>query len=146
LAGQSQEHAESQRTPKKSRSSELTALPRDPIFPVNRPRMYRTWLPRGRISKYWLAHEMGHLVTNSSKEQDAEKAAHEFRKRLKDRSSPVAASSSNAPKRNLAGAGDGRLSRQEQIQCDSRHRRLIPATNLCARAPAFSFHHKESER
>jgi hypothetical protein len=33
---------------------------------------------------YWLAHELGHLVTNSAKEQDAEKAAHEFRKRLKD--------------------------------------------------------------
>jgi hypothetical protein len=32
---------------------------------------------------YWLAHELGHLVTNSAKEQDAEKAAHEFRKRLK---------------------------------------------------------------
>jgi len=32
---------------------------------------------------YWLAHELGHLATNSAKEQDAEKAAHEFRKRLK---------------------------------------------------------------
>jgi hypothetical protein len=33
---------------------------------------------------YWLAHELGHLATNSPKEEDAEKAAHEFRKRLKD--------------------------------------------------------------
>lgn len=33
---------------------------------------------------YWLAHELGHLATNSAKEEDAEKAAHEFRKRLKD--------------------------------------------------------------
>lgn len=32
---------------------------------------------------YWLAHELGHLVTNSPKEQDAEKAAQELRKRLK---------------------------------------------------------------
>jgi hypothetical protein len=31
---------------------------------------------------YWLAHELGHLVTNSAKEQDAENAAREFRKRL----------------------------------------------------------------
>jgi len=31
---------------------------------------------------YWLAHELGHLVTNSVKEDDAEKAAREFRKRL----------------------------------------------------------------
>jgi hypothetical protein len=27
--------------------------------------------------------QLGHLVTNSAKEQDAEKAVHEFRKRLK---------------------------------------------------------------
>jgi hypothetical protein len=33
---------------------------------------------------YWLAHELGHLVTNSVKELDAETAAKEFRKRLKD--------------------------------------------------------------
>lgn len=33
---------------------------------------------------YWIAHELGHLLTNSAKEGDAEKAAHEFRKRLKD--------------------------------------------------------------
>jgi len=33
---------------------------------------------------YWLAHELGHLLTNSLKEQDAEKAAKEFRKRLKE--------------------------------------------------------------
>ena len=33
---------------------------------------------------YWLAHELGHLVTNSAKEDDAERAAKEFRRRLKD--------------------------------------------------------------
>jgi Zn-dependent peptidase ImmA (M78 family) len=33
---------------------------------------------------YWLAHELGHLVTNSAKEEDAEKAAKEFRRRLKE--------------------------------------------------------------
>jgi hypothetical protein len=32
---------------------------------------------------YWLAHELGHLATSSSREDDAEKAAHEYRKRLK---------------------------------------------------------------
>ncbi len=32
---------------------------------------------------YWLAHELGHLVTNSAKEEDAEKTAREYRKRLK---------------------------------------------------------------
>jgi len=33
---------------------------------------------------YWVAHELGHLATNSTKEEDAEKAAREFRRRLKD--------------------------------------------------------------
>lgn len=33
---------------------------------------------------YWMAHELGHLATNSVKETDAEKGARELRKRLKD--------------------------------------------------------------
>jgi hypothetical protein len=33
---------------------------------------------------YWLAHELGHLVTNSAKEDDADRAAKEFCRRLKD--------------------------------------------------------------
>jgi len=33
---------------------------------------------------YWLAHELGHLASNSVKEGDADKAAREYRKRLKD--------------------------------------------------------------
>lgn len=33
---------------------------------------------------YWLAHELGHLVTNSADEHAADKAAREFRRRLKD--------------------------------------------------------------
>jgi len=32
---------------------------------------------------YWLAHELGHLATSSPREDDGEKAAHEYRKRLK---------------------------------------------------------------
>jgi len=32
---------------------------------------------------YWMAHELGHLAKNSTREDDAEKAAHEYRKRLK---------------------------------------------------------------
>jgi hypothetical protein len=32
---------------------------------------------------FWLAHELGHLASNSTKEDDAEKAAREYRKRLK---------------------------------------------------------------
>jgi len=31
---------------------------------------------------YWLAHELGHLVTNSADEHEADKAAREFRRRL----------------------------------------------------------------
>ena len=32
----------------------------------------------------WMAHELGHLATHSAKEEDAEKAAKEYRMRLKD--------------------------------------------------------------
>jgi hypothetical protein len=33
---------------------------------------------------YWMAHELGHLATNSVKETDAEKGARELRRRLED--------------------------------------------------------------
>jgi len=33
---------------------------------------------------YWVAHELGHLAANSTSESAAEKAAREYRKRLKD--------------------------------------------------------------
>jgi len=39
---------------------------------------------------YWLAHELGHLSTNSVNENDANKAARKYRKRLKDASKPGA--------------------------------------------------------
>jgi hypothetical protein len=32
---------------------------------------------------YWLAHELGHMAANSTSERDADKAAREYRKRLK---------------------------------------------------------------
>jgi len=32
---------------------------------------------------YWVAHELGHLAANSAREEDAEKAARAYRKRLK---------------------------------------------------------------
>ena len=32
---------------------------------------------------YWMAHELGHLASNSASEEDAEKVAREYRKRLK---------------------------------------------------------------
>jgi len=31
---------------------------------------------------YWMAHELGHLATNSVKEEDAERAARQFRSHL----------------------------------------------------------------
>ena len=33
---------------------------------------------------YWVAHELGHLAANSARESDADKAAREYRKRLKN--------------------------------------------------------------
>ena len=35
---------------------------------------------------HWIAHELGHLTTNSAREEDAERAAREYRMRLKERS------------------------------------------------------------
>jgi hypothetical protein len=37
---------------------------------------------------YWLAHELGHLAANSVSENDADKAAREYRKRCKDARKP----------------------------------------------------------
>src|SRR5467141_935266 len=37
---------------------------------------------------YWVANEHGHLATNSASESDADKAAREYRKRLKDARKP----------------------------------------------------------
>jgi hypothetical protein len=33
---------------------------------------------------YWVAHELGHLAANTASEEDAEKVAREYRRRLKD--------------------------------------------------------------
>jgi hypothetical protein len=37
---------------------------------------------------YWMAHELGHLAANSASESDADKAARQYRKRLKDARKP----------------------------------------------------------
>ena len=39
---------------------------------------------------YWVAHELGHLAANSASESEADKAAREYRKRLKDARKPGA--------------------------------------------------------
>ena len=54
----------------------FTHLASRTVFIDNDRYMGEDWLG------HWIAHELGHLVTNSAKEQDAEKAAHEFRRRL----------------------------------------------------------------
>jgi hypothetical protein len=56
----------------------FTHLPSRTIFIDNDRYQGEKWLG------HWIAHELGHLATNSSKEEDAEKAAREFRKRLED--------------------------------------------------------------
>lgn len=56
----------------------FTHLPTRTVFIDNDRYRGEGWLG------YWLAHELGHLSTNSTKEEDAEKAAREFRKRLQD--------------------------------------------------------------
>ena len=57
----------------------FTHLPSRTIFIDNDRYAGEDWLG------HWIAHELGHLATNSAKEGDAEKAAREFRKRLEDR-------------------------------------------------------------
>lgn len=56
----------------------FTHLPSRTIFIDNDRYMGEDWLA------HWIAHELGHLAKNSSKEEDAEKAGREFRKRLKE--------------------------------------------------------------
>ena len=56
----------------------FTHLPSRTVFIDNDRYMGEDWLG------HWIAHELGHLAKNSPKEEDAEKAAHEFRKRLKE--------------------------------------------------------------
>ena len=62
--------------PKGYGSLMFTHLPSRTVFIDNNRYQGEDWLG------YWIAHELGHLAANSAIEQDAEKAAHEFRKRL----------------------------------------------------------------
>jgi hypothetical protein len=55
----------------------FTHLPSRTIFVDNDRYLGEAWLGN------WIAHELGHLATNSTREDDAEKAAHEYRKRLR---------------------------------------------------------------
>jgi hypothetical protein len=55
----------------------FTHLPSRTVFIDNDRYLGEAWLGR------WMAHELGHLASNSAREDDAEKAAHEYRKRLK---------------------------------------------------------------
>ena len=55
----------------------FTHLPSRTIFVDNDRYLGEDWLG------HWIAHELGHLATNSAKEEDAERSAHEFRRRLK---------------------------------------------------------------
>lgn len=56
----------------------FTHLPSRTVFIDNDRYQGEEWLG------HWIAHELGHLTTNSAKEEDAEKAARKFRKRLQD--------------------------------------------------------------
>lgn len=61
-----------------SKRKKFTHLPSRTLFIDNDRYMGEDWLA------HWIAHELGHLAKNSPKEEDAEKAAAEFRKRLKE--------------------------------------------------------------
>jgi hypothetical protein len=56
----------------------FTHLPSRTVFIDNDRYLGVDWLG------YWIAHELGHLASNSAREDDAEKVAHDYRKRLTD--------------------------------------------------------------
>jgi hypothetical protein len=56
----------------------FTHLPSRTVFIDNDRYQGEDWLA------HWIAHELGHLATNSAKEEDAERAGREFRKRFED--------------------------------------------------------------
>jgi hypothetical protein len=56
---------------------------------------------------HWMAHELGHLATNSAKEEDAERAAREYRMRLQ------------------AAAKESRLSHQRTNRPQGKQRRVF---------------------
>jgi hypothetical protein len=58
-------------------SAMFTHLPSRTTFIDSDRYMGEEWLG------HWMAHELGHLAAGSPREDDAEKAAHEYRKRLK---------------------------------------------------------------
>ncbi|PYV63422.1 MAG: hypothetical protein DMG97_37775 [Acidobacteria bacterium] len=62
----------------------FTHLPSRTVFIDNDHYWGEDWLG------YWIAHELGHLASNSTKEEDAEKLAREYRKRPKDAGKPDA--------------------------------------------------------
>jgi hypothetical protein len=55
----------------------FTHLPSRTVFIDNDRYLGEDWLA------HWFAHELGHLATNSPKEEDAERIARQYRKRLK---------------------------------------------------------------
>lgn len=58
------------------RSLMFTHLPSRTVFIDSDQYQGEEWLG------YWMAHELGHLAANSAKEEDAEKVAREYRRRL----------------------------------------------------------------
>jgi hypothetical protein len=63
--------------PTGSASVMFTHLPSRTVFIDNDRYLDENWLT------FWFAHELGHLAGNSAKEEDAERVAHQYRKRLK---------------------------------------------------------------
>jgi hypothetical protein len=64
--------------PKGYASLMFTHLPSRTVFIDNDRYQGQTWLG------YWMAHELGHLKTNSISESDADRGAREFRKLLEN--------------------------------------------------------------
>lgn len=70
----------------------FTHLPSRTVFIDNERYMGEEWLG------YWMAHELGHLATDSVKGADAERAAAKYRKRLKSGESKSKEAVSSEPR------------------------------------------------
>jgi hypothetical protein len=94
-------------------SKMFTHLPSRSIFVDEDRYLGEDWLG------HWMAHELGHLSTNSAREEDAERAAREYRMRLKDaRKGDPHSGSSNERLEGASTLGDDASRARKQV-CSS---------------------------
>lgn len=98
----------------------FTHLPSRTVFIDNDRYLGEAWLG------HWMAHELGHLATNSAREDDAERAAREYRKRLKDARKETHTEQFRPTARGASASARGReQSKETSLLTQSLHRRAF---------------------